>query len=159
MSIYKVWQARIASRTFTKSLCNQFAAKVVPLSEGREDTRGRRTNLTQGEAEVLVIMLKRQGGVRLTEAHTEQGLTWLRRSWAKAFGSDFPIDDVLANFSHFTYNGHEEEGRPVWRIHLTDGRMIDYFNTAWQTGAYCAGGPFARWSYVSRGKELREVNA
>lgn len=158
MGIYKVWQGRIESRVFTKAQCNQFAAAVVALAEDRP-VHGKQTNLTREEAIVLVNMIRMQGGVRLADTHEQQGRDWLRsRAARKALPSDFPFEDVENLFSHFTYNGFAQgtrPGRPIWRIHLTDGRMIDYYNSSWQSGAY-GGEPDGAWQYVTRAQEMAE---
>lgn len=133
-SAYRNWQERIDSGTFTKAQCGQFARAVFRLAEG-EEARGFRTTLTADEAQRLVAALKARGGVRLTQEHTEQGLSWITKYGAKVVGLP---SEAVDGFSHFLFVGNAVIDRymtaPIWRIVLKDGRCIDYWTTAWQAG-------------------------
>lgn len=136
---YNKWVDRLWTNILTKAEVQQFAQAVTRRALGAEP-HGRRTNLTDEEAKVLYDRLLCDP-VRLTETHTQQGLTWLRDRGAKAL--DIPADDlaeILANFSHFTWNGaveftgpYSNGTLPVWTVHLTDGRVLQYYNGAWQS--------------------------
>lgn len=137
MKIDKVWQDRIDSGTFTKGECQQFTNYIARAAEGLQ-TYGRRTNLTGDQCCDLLRKLVERGGVRLTSTHSDQGLTWLRKYGHKIFGAELAAD-IVANFSHFLYLGDirtygqwRNGTLPVWRIVLTDGRIYDYWNAAWQ---------------------------
>lgn len=137
-SIFRTWQKRLESGVFTKSQCQQWARVIVPLTQDREP-RGHRTNLTADEADVLMVHMRNAGGMRLTDEHTAQGLSWLIQN-AKKRLPDLP--DVWNAFSHFLYMGEAESYGtsyarmyvPVWRIVLRDGTAWDYFTLSWQTG-------------------------
>lgn len=139
---YKTWVDRIESGVFTKAQCGQFARAVVAIAEGGT-SRGKRTNLTQEEARMLVDAIKFRGGVRLTSDHAEQGFRWFERYGRKVLGLGERFhEEVVREFDHFTYNGEAADSGttsfyvivPVWRIHLRDGRMYDYYATSWQSG-------------------------
>lgn len=133
-NIDTVWRERIASGVFGKSMCQQFTSAVARAAAGYP-MQGRPTNLLPRQCESLVRILRRKGGVRLTDEHTAQGVAWLTKYGAKVLGLP---EEVMANFSHFLYTGNivtfsERHTFTVWRIVLTDGRMVDYYNAAWQT--------------------------
>lgn len=146
--IYRTWLERIDSGTFTAAECRQWCQAVARLA-AHEPPRGKRTNLETAEAERLWDRLHDQGGVRLTEDHETQGRRWLEKYGTKVLG--IPAD-VLALFDHFSFHGDAHldgwaTSLPIWRVHLTDGRTFDYYNQAWQAGAYgAAAGPAWWWS-------------
>lgn len=151
-NIFRTWQDRIASGTFTKSYCQQFTSCIARMALGYAP-HGRNTALTYDQAEELARALRRLGGVGLTPDHTEQGLTWLRNNARRVFGDDFPIDRVTDDFSHFTYQGeiliygiYNNGTLPEWHIHLKDGSEIVYHNAAWQGGDRTANG----WRWVTQ---------
>lgn len=127
---FKTWENRIQSSTFSKGQCQQFAAAVVPLSQGAHPG-GKRTNLSQEEASDLLALVRKAGGVRLEERHELEGRRWLTLYAAKRLALP---ESVLENFSHFSYQGGAVRHLPVWRIHLSDGRSVDYYASAWQSG-------------------------
>lgn len=148
-SIYKTWQERIASGVLTKSQCQQFGKAVAMQAAGYEPG-GMKTNLTAGESKILMSIMKDRGGVRLTEEHTAQGLAWIAsRAGKELFGEDVQ-SKILADFSHFRFMGDIEisgtsywpQATVVWRIHLNDGTMIDYYTGSWQSGRT------GTWRYV-----------
>lgn len=131
---FKTWTNRIESGVFTKSQCNQFSSAVARIAQGM-NPHGKEIVLTAEEAEKLVEAIH-EHGVRLTDEHTQQGLDWLRKYGQKVL--DLP-SDALDLFSHFSYHGgvetygpYDNGSLPLWRINLSDGRAIDYYNAAWQ---------------------------
>lgn len=139
--IYDEWCDRIDSGTLTKGQCSQFVNFIARCAEGYTP-HGRKTNLTGDECVELVRRLVRRGGVRLTTEHTDQGVNWLAKYAHKIFGPEL-ADEINAKFSHFLFLGdfrvygtYYNGTLPVWRIVLTDGRMFDYWNAAWQVGAF-----------------------
>lgn len=134
-NIDTTWRVRIQEGVFTKSMCQQFTSAVARSAAGYP-MQGRPTNLLPRQCESLVRILRKRGGVRLTDEHTAQGVSWLTKYGTKVLGLP---EEVMANFSHFLYTGNivtfnERRTFTVWRIVLTDGRMVDYYNAAWQGG-------------------------
>lgn len=138
--ISRTWEHRIRSGVLTKYQTVQFNNCLVPLAEGYA-ANGHRSALTAHEARGLREILWQQGGVTLTDEHTAQGIDWLRKN-----RRHFP-DAAIDRFSHFTYQGdgyliaesqwgNHARYMPVWRIHTTDGRLLDYAYTAWQSRLY-----------------------
>jgi len=140
---YHVWVDRIASGRFTKGQCSQFGAAIARRAAGFTP-HGKRTALTDRECRTLAGLLRARGGVLLTEEHTEQGLTWLERYGARVLGwTETEHAEIIGRFSHFTYRGDVKVygespyyggTLPIWRVHLHDGRRLDYYNAAWQSG-------------------------
>lgn len=153
-NIYKTWQERIDSGVFTKSMCQQFGQAIARQAAGYP-AHGKRTNIDREEANLLYDRIHERGGVRLTPEHETQGLEWLRKYGTKVL--DLPAV-ALDLFSHFLYmgdveisDGYSNQTLPVWRIVLTDGREIDYYNAAWQTGDATG------WWWVADAKREREA--
>lgn len=147
-SIFRLWRRRIESGVLDHPLCRQFAAAIVPLAAGLEP-RGKRTNLTRVEAAELVELIR--PGVRIGPIDTIKGQAWITNYGKRSIGLP---DETVALFSHFTFHGDVwEAGRmrvciPVYRIHLTDGRAIDYANPSWQSRAYDGAGE-GDWQWVN----------
>lgn len=160
--IYKVWQERIASGTFTKSECQQYAAVIARTLKGREP-RGKRTNLTLDMCIMIDAILRQNQGVTLTEEHTAQGLAWIGSRQGRAFFGENAQQHILSAFDHFRFMGDAEIGpnnsTPVWRIMLKwgDGRMIDYTTASWQERAY--NGATGSWQYVTDADDRRRLDA
>lgn len=145
---FRTWQNRIDSGVFTKAQCNQFAAAVSRLAMELEP-RGRRTSLTLDEARNLRTLLRERGGVALTPSHRAQGYEWLRNNYHRL---NIP-SEVVENFSHFTFQGDLQRvgphlSYPMWRVHMIDGRAIDYYYSPWQ--AFGEGG----WRWAESPSEL-----
>lgn len=143
MNIYSVWLNRIENGIFTKGQCQQFTNFIARSAAGYQPF-GRKTNLTGDQCAELVAALAREGGVRLTDEHTEQGVQWLIRYGHKIFGAE--LGDIGEQFSHFLYMGdfrvfgtYHNGTLPVWRIVLKDGREYDYWWAAWQGGEDASG--------------------
>ena len=136
--IYREWCKRIDSGTMNKAQCQQFARAACTLAAGYR-AGGKRTALTTEEARDLWDRIHDRGGVRLTDEHTAQGLAWLKSRDGLKLGLP---DGALEHFDHFlfmgdadiTFTGYWSASTPIWRIVLTDGRMIDYVARSWQSG-------------------------
>lgn len=134
-TIYRTWRERIESGVFTKAQCNQWAQAVVPTAYG-ESPRGKKTNLSQEEAEKLVTLMERGEGVSLTTEHTEQGIAYLRRYGAKKIGIPQEYIDAWESFTFQGRTASEDFGShtPVWQFTTTTGYEIAYYTTSWQSG-------------------------
>lgn len=151
-SIYRTWKERIDSGVIRTSLVRQFAAAVVPLAHGLR-AGGFHTNLSRHEAELLLDQLRTRHGVRLPDDDEAKGFGWLERNGKRSVGLP---DAAIDLFDHFSYQGDAwnygsgawPHHVPVWRIHLTDGRAIDYANVPWQARAYDGTSDPYGWSWV-----------
>jgi hypothetical protein len=153
-AIHRTWEQRIISGVFTKAQCNQWAKAVYPQIF-HEPPQGHHTNLTADEARSLNELLDTAGGVLLTPEHEAQGIKWLRSYGVKSLGLP---QGVIDRFHHFSFQGeakdvshgnaYRPQYMPVWRIHCTDGEMVDYYNSAWQTGYYPGGSSNRSWWQV-----------
>lgn len=140
---YRTWRERLESGRLTKSECQQFAHAIVRRHLGLTP-RGRHINITPEECDQLVCQI-RANPVSLTPEHTAQGLAWLRDRGVKAL--DMPPETVTA-FSHFSWDGTVALGNyTVWTVHLTDGRVVRYWNATWQDRAYSVP-PSDTWAWA-----------
>lgn len=138
---FKTWTERLDSGTLSKSEIAQFAAAVVPIAQGY-DAGGRRTNLTQPEAQQLRDRL-RTVPVYLTDSHTEQGATWLRKHGRKVLGLTDEMAEAVAEEDFiFLWNGYVVDGctrHPVWTVVFEDGRQFRYWYAPWVSGEDLSG--------------------
>lgn len=144
---YRTWRARLDGPSLSKSLVNTWCSTVAPKAIGFD--RGRRSALTQAEAESLVSILESMGGIGIEQAHAEQGMEWLRRAPRK-LREQFPTEyveacqrgdvryvfkgahlrDPLSNWPQFT---------PAYRAAYligSDGRtgLLTYSYVGWRSG-------------------------
>lgn len=138
---YRTWSERLDAGILTKGEIQQFGAAITRRAMGLTP-HGKRTNLTDSEAEKLYVRIQAKP-VLLTPEHTTQGLTWFAKRAAKALDMEsWLVDDVLRLFAMFSWDGtvettgfNDNGTLPVWTVHLTDGRMLRYYNGAWQDDA------------------------
>ena len=85
--IHREWCKRIESGTFTKAQCSAWCNRVQMAAD---DQSFAATSLTLEEADDLIARLRSVGGVRIEEAHAEQGMTWaLKRPQCKVFPAEY----------------------------------------------------------------------
>lgn len=146
--IAKTWADRIASGTFTHSEVRSWCSTVGPIARGRYVSK--RSALTEPEAVILYTAVFDGPGIRLTDSHTTAGLDWIRRNAARRMEEGFPVEQILRDFDHFTFYGDFVDRAPVWRIHLTDGSLLDYCIIPWQSGHYDRRPEPGQWRWVWR---------
>lgn len=151
---YDTWMARIEGNAFTKAQATQWA-HAVSTRAAHVPPIGKKTNLTTEEAETLWDLI--QPGVRLHPNAEHNGRKWLERWGTKKL--EIP-DTIIVAFDHFTFHGHAEieteasttgpgvwtrASFPIWRIHTTDGREIDYYAVPMQSRMFDVRSDFGQW--------------
>lgn len=139
---FKTWTKRFDEGhavPIRKSLIGKFGA-VYNVIYAR-DWQTQKSTLTKDEANILADLLHGSPGFPLTDDHTSMGLAWLEKNRRMVEKEGMPIDRILENFSHFTWQDWETDYHvPIYRIHLKDGSAFDYWFRSWQSG-----GGFGWW--------------
>lgn len=148
------WLERIERNAFTHAQACQWA-HAVSTRAAHVPPLGKKTNLTTEEAEQLWDLI--QPGVRLAANAEHNGRKWLERWGTKKL--QIP-DTIIVAFDHFTFHGHAEistdaytsgpgvwtkSSFPIYRIHTTDGREIDYFAVPMQSRMFGERSDHGQW--------------
>lgn len=139
---YRTWLARIHSGTFSHAQCRAWCRTVYAIAIGERDDYGQRSNLTENEAQRLREQFPGTG-ISLESEHTAKGLAWIREkrnadqlpAWATECFERFTFTGRAYDLNEERNGSYRRAYVPIWRIHATDGRWLDYCAAAWQSGA------------------------
>jgi len=134
--MFNTWQARLDSGELTKAQIQQFYNGVYTRAWGDEYPGGMKTNLTQSEAEILVMRVEKTP-VRVGAVQAQQGRDWLAKYWKQRGMLNLDYQDI----SYFTFDGaaviaenrYRTTFAPIYTAHwCNNGERLTYNVCAWQ---------------------------
>lgn len=138
---FKTWQARLASGRVTHAQAVQFCHAIYSRAYG-EMPRGKATNVTQEEAEMLVATFERGAGLVVDEMATERGRRWLAANERRLCLPDLAWGEITRFMFECAVDGAETRygtvRGPLYRAEWPDGSSFIYGPTAWQAGGNAA---------------------